>query len=390
MKRARLGRQSVLVALIASIGLAGSWLVMPPLAAAATDVIGNIPVSTTWSKAAGPYKLTGDVKVLGLATLTIEPGVEVVYSATDALGANESPTGVELIVKGRLDVLGTVDEPVRFTGAGGNSVGIRLDTSAKASTIEHAVFSSFAYAIEIRDAEARELRHIRVESSSYGIVHQGSGPLTVTDSLVSCSARGLWFPASPVADVLIAGSVFESPAGSFVIGEETRLEFADQGDASLLSAGHLYRTYNASATYQEARKWCLRRAADLAGFETRDAALDFVTALKGYDGSGCNCDGGGCGSAYLETSFVWPWMGLSERHGPRARDQFVDGSQPWWAEVDLLAPGSDAFEVKKVAAWEQDDKLAGCGGEHGGRVLAVSCGAEPDPFVTGWQTLPQP
>ncbi|MEG8948172.1 hypothetical protein, partial [Rosettibacter firmus] len=44
---------------------------------AQTNISGNISANTTWTKSGSPYILTGNVWVIGGATLTIESGVQV-------------------------------------------------------------------------------------------------------------------------------------------------------------------------------------------------------------------------------------------------------------------------------------------------------------------------
>jgi len=70
--------------------------------AAALDVAGTI-TTTTWTKANSPYRVTGEITVPVGATLTIEPGVDVLFDAN-----------VRFLVLGTLSAIGTETDSIRF------------------------------------------------------------------------------------------------------------------------------------------------------------------------------------------------------------------------------------------------------------------------------------
>jgi parallel beta-helix repeat protein len=74
-------------------------------AQASTEFSGLINSDLTWTKGAAPFILTGSVTISNGATLTIQPGVSVILGSYNFL------------VNGTLRALGSVAEPIRFTGS---------------------------------------------------------------------------------------------------------------------------------------------------------------------------------------------------------------------------------------------------------------------------------
>ncbi|HEX5746372.1 MAG TPA: hypothetical protein VFZ09_09010 [Archangium sp.] len=103
-------------------------LLLLPALASATDVRGTLSTSTVWTRRGSPYVLHGDVTVAWGTKLTIEPGVQVIAAASDALKSGVDPRRVELIVDGTLRVHGTAASPVELTSHGGSGAwyGIRV------------------------------------------------------------------------------------------------------------------------------------------------------------------------------------------------------------------------------------------------------------------------
>ncbi len=85
-------------------------LSVPLIALGQTHVEGRIETDTTWDIAGSPYVLTGDVEVVGGATLTIEAGVSVDGMAGTRLVVGGDTDGDV----GTLQVLGSVSPSVRF------------------------------------------------------------------------------------------------------------------------------------------------------------------------------------------------------------------------------------------------------------------------------------
>ncbi len=114
-----------------------------PAAEAQTDVSGQITTNTTWTLAGSPY-IAGPITITG-ATLTLEAGVEVVFAGVGEM--------ISVDNGGRLDVLGTVSDPVvirgRRTNAGTyfNDYGGQIEfRTGSSGLIEHAVLDSLGTA----------------------------------------------------------------------------------------------------------------------------------------------------------------------------------------------------------------------------------------------------
>jgi len=102
--RNRTGRIALLPVAVLLLGL------FPPRTAAhpnARFYRGEISVSTSWE---GVIRLTGTVTIRENATVSIEPGTQVLV---------QSGAAVEIRVRGRLLVRGTPERPVLFEPAGG-------------------------------------------------------------------------------------------------------------------------------------------------------------------------------------------------------------------------------------------------------------------------------
>ncbi|MFH1861778.1 MAG: right-handed parallel beta-helix repeat-containing protein [bacterium] len=87
-------------------------------------------VSGVWTLSNSPYLITGNVIVPENATLTIEPGVEVIFQGN-----------YQFIVEGRLNAIGTESDSILFTAAGDSTWGgLRLVSAHVASSLQYCRF----------------------------------------------------------------------------------------------------------------------------------------------------------------------------------------------------------------------------------------------------------
>jgi len=78
---------------------------------------GKITEDITWTRAMSPVNINGDLTVPAGNTLTIEPGVTVLFSSEDNAGGGFSPTTCEMIVEGTVIAEGSADQKIRFISA---------------------------------------------------------------------------------------------------------------------------------------------------------------------------------------------------------------------------------------------------------------------------------
>ncbi|MCZ7682341.1 MAG: hypothetical protein M5U28_27535 [Sandaracinaceae bacterium] len=89
----------------------------------------------------------GDLTVATAVTLTVEPGVTLRFSTSDAMGAGENTGEVELRVIGQLVAVGTPSSPIVLdsSGSGTNAWHGLLLLGTGTSTFEHVRISEATY-----------------------------------------------------------------------------------------------------------------------------------------------------------------------------------------------------------------------------------------------------
>ena len=202
---------------------------------------GSIPQSVTWVAEHSPYVVTSNVTVASGATLTIEPGVEVLFLRTGG-GAPG------LIVNGGLVIQGTSAAPVVLTSGysdpepgdwGGivvNSVvngtgeqvlidhcrieyaqtGVQLNSVAVAVITNSIITECSSYAIHCSQSDASISGNI-ISDSYYGIYCYRSSPTIENNEIVDNSGNGIdaWSTdaAYPAAPVIVHNTIARNSAG---------------------------------------------------------------------------------------------------------------------------------------------------------------------------------
>lgn len=164
-------------------------LLLLPALASATDVRGTLSTSTVWTRHGSPYVLQGDVTVAWGTKLTIEPGVQVIAAASDALKSGVDPQRVELIVDGTLVVRGTAANPVALTSHGGSGswYGIRV-RGGRGTEIHGAVITQAHQGIALSMSAAVRNTSVSATAEDCILVNWGTATLSGNE-LSGCGHR---------------------------------------------------------------------------------------------------------------------------------------------------------------------------------------------------------
>lgn len=152
-----------------------------------TDYAGAYNEELVWS---GTVTMAGDVLILAGGSLTIQAGTQI--NVVPAEGTKIDPEYLspltELLVRGKLEILGTAEAPVRFVIADGSKgediawAGITLD-KAEQSRLLHAELERADIAVRCVSSSP-ELRANRISRCRYGIVaQQQSHPKILANTL---------------------------------------------------------------------------------------------------------------------------------------------------------------------------------------------------------------
>ena len=173
-----------------------------------TFVSGHITNNRTWTKAAGPYVVTGDVTVRysktrsSAATLTIEPGVEVRFNAGTGLYIGY-PDSNYYYYRGALSAQGTAEAPIVFTSnasepAPGDWIGIKFRdyTDDSLTQLEYCVVEFGGHAqnanLYFHNTSPRIKNSIIRSSGGYGIYLSSSSPTVQGNSITANTLSGIY------------------------------------------------------------------------------------------------------------------------------------------------------------------------------------------------------
>jgi len=153
----------------------------------------------------GTVTMSGDVLILEGGSLTIRPGTQV--NVVPAEGTKIDPeylsSQTELLVRGKLNILGTAESPVKFVIVERNDLeeiawaGITLD-GAVHSRIEHAQLERADIAIRCVSASP-EIKANQISGCRYGIVAQLQSHPKILDNLLVGGEGGIfcWKGSNP-------------------------------------------------------------------------------------------------------------------------------------------------------------------------------------------------
>jgi hypothetical protein len=153
----------------------------------------------------GTVTMSGDVLILKGGSLTIRPGTRV--NVLPAEGTKIDPeylsSQTELLVRGKLEILGTEESPVRFVLVERNDLeeiawsGITLDSAAQ-SRILYTELERADIAIRVV-ASSPEIKGNRISRCRYGIVTQLQSHPKILDNQLSDGEGGIfcWKGSNP-------------------------------------------------------------------------------------------------------------------------------------------------------------------------------------------------
>jgi len=164
---------------LTSAVLAGLWLIFMPGLCAALEHSGVISADETWLAADNPHEITANLTVNDRITLTLEPGVEVLFKGNFGI-----------YVSGLIQAQGTSVSRIRFTRAPGveRHQGIYLYTGAGGilayCTIEWASYGINAYSCYLSVANST------IQNNTYGIYASSFNP-ELSDNIFENNQYGL-------------------------------------------------------------------------------------------------------------------------------------------------------------------------------------------------------
>ncbi|MBO6778534.1 MAG: right-handed parallel beta-helix repeat-containing protein [Rhodothermales bacterium] len=144
----------------------------------ATLISGAIGQDTTWTTDALPIVVTGDILVPADFTLTVDPGVEVLFlPLTDSMSAGQDSLRLDVSVHGGLVLRGTESEPIRFASDSelpepGDWYGILLADSLATVEVDHVIFEHARYGLFLQSFFDTPSDTVRVSNSTFRLLEE--------------------------------------------------------------------------------------------------------------------------------------------------------------------------------------------------------------------------
>ncbi|NLI80012.1 MAG: hypothetical protein GX442_26645 [Candidatus Riflebacteria bacterium] len=122
-----------------------------------------------------PYILVSDLIVAVGVTLTVEPGVDIRVASVDTFRLGEDPDRVEILVQGRVSMLGTADAPIGFSALDGaasrahwGGIRIRPGGTGNSELSYVRLFGCSPYAVHV-DGVAASLQNLAIRYTQGGV-----------------------------------------------------------------------------------------------------------------------------------------------------------------------------------------------------------------------------
>jgi len=144
-------------------------------ARAETEVFLDIAVDETWTVEGSPYRVSVDITIEDTATVTIEPGVQVILEPT-----------INMLINGKVLANGTVEKPIRI---GGTSEGTRGGTiTLRSGLTSEFKYCHFTHMSQIRVNSTAPhgnhlVQHCVLRDFSSTAIYMEDSPLRVLDNI---------------------------------------------------------------------------------------------------------------------------------------------------------------------------------------------------------------
>ncbi|XP_013386073.1 uncharacterized protein LOC106155684 isoform X2 [Lingula anatina] len=182
-----------------------------------TVVNSNVETPTTWVPSRSPFVLNSEITVTSSGSLTIEPGVDVVFNSTSA----------GLTIEGCFGAVGLQGLGIRFVSSDIRKILGRRDVHWRGLkfsvqlcneiNISHAVIQGAEYGIRVlTNGASLNIRHVTVRDCYRDGINVVSIRLSVVDSrIVNCGDAGIEYSGGH--SVVISGSQFIENSRSFYL-----------------------------------------------------------------------------------------------------------------------------------------------------------------------------
>lgn len=215
-----------------------------------TDVGGPITVDTVWDLAGSPYIIKNDVLVSGgttLATLTIEPGVEVQFFPERKIIIG---SGVSETITGKLVAIGTEAAPIVFTTHYDGTVvanrwrAMYFNGNADDSSIlEYCTFEYSSSAFHVYDSNPT-FRNCTFENlADYGTYLTDSASPLIEDNTFSNVRTPVFIKSKSTAAPVITGNTFDGCTGVVIHVESSDASIEVYNNVFTNSTDYLFNIF---------------------------------------------------------------------------------------------------------------------------------------------------
>lgn len=176
----------------------------------------------TLNAAGSPYTVPGDLTVPIGATLRVEPGVTVSFSAGDTMVSGDAPGLTELRVEGTLQVAGLAGSPVTLTsGTAGAGAwhGVHFLQSATAGSIAHARIERATYGVWYQSTVDNPITDCTIATTSTASMYVTAGKPTMERCDLSASTYGVYLAS--VGSAVVRQTVIRANSSHGVYATDT-------------------------------------------------------------------------------------------------------------------------------------------------------------------------